>query len=139
MSSHRFITRSVTTGLAAAASRRRRLCRGAAPGADTPIIAPGAAGHRLPRAGRADPDPRAGHPRQPPAQSADNGSDFDWGDAGIGAGVAGLVLIAFGSRRTRAQGPHGRRAADDGSRTSDPSAPASAGPAALRQSCCRSR
>ena len=97
MSSHRFITRTVTTGLAAAALAASSAVAGPPRDPISPITAQEQ--QVIASRGQSAPTPIRGPVThvEPAAQVA-SGSGFDWGDAGIGAGIAGgLMLVAFGS------------------------------------------
>jgi hypothetical protein len=98
MTSHRFITRTLTTGLVGAAIAASAAV--AAPPQD-PITTPLTPQEQqvLAARGQGAPDPVRGPVTHvaPKAQSADD-SGFDVGDAAIGAGVAGgLLLLGLGS------------------------------------------
>lgn len=100
MSSHRFITRSVTTGLAAAAFAASSAMAGPPLDPITPITPQEQ--QVLASRGQGAPSPIRGPvthvTRVEPTVQAASGSDLNWGDAGIGAGVVGgLMLVAFGS------------------------------------------
>lgn len=100
MSSHRFITRSVTTGLAAAAFAASAALAGPPLDPITPITPQEQ--QVLASRGQGAPSPIRGPvthvTRVEPTVQAASGSDLNWGDAGIGAGVVGgLMLVAFGS------------------------------------------
>src|SRR3954471_4799597 len=97
MSSHRFITKSVSTALAVAAISASAAV-GVPPRDARPSLAPQEQQVVASR-GQSAPTPIRGPVThvEPAAQVAD-GSGFDLGDAGIGAGIAGgLMLVAFGS------------------------------------------
>jgi hypothetical protein len=98
MTSHRFITRTLTTGLVGAAIAASAAVAGPPLDPITPNLTPQEqqviASH-----GQGAPDPVRGPVTHvaPQAQSADN-SGFDVGDAAIGAGiVGGVLLVGIGS------------------------------------------
>jgi hypothetical protein len=101
MSSHRFITRSVTTALAATAFAASSALAGPPMDPITPPISPQEQ-QVIASRGQSAPTPIRGPVThvthvEPTVQAA-SGSDFNWGDAGLGAGVVGgLLLVAFGS------------------------------------------
>jgi len=97
MTSHRFITRTLTTGLVGAAIAASSAVAG--PPLD-PITTPLTPQEQqvLASHGQGAPDPVRGPVTHvaPKAQSADD-NGFDWGDAAIGAGVVGgLMLVSIG-------------------------------------------
>jgi hypothetical protein len=96
MSSHRFISRSLVTGLVAASFAASASAMGPS---QEPIRISQQERQVVASRGQGTPTPIRGPVThvEPTAQPA-GGSDFEWGDAGIGAGVAGgLMLVAFGS------------------------------------------
>ena len=94
MSSQRFIIRSVTTGLAVAAFAAPSALAGPPRDPVSPITSQEQ--QVIASRGQGAPEPVKA-PVAVSAKSADN-SGFDLGDAGIGAGVVGgLLLVAFGS------------------------------------------
>ena len=97
MSSHRFITKSVSTGLAVAAITASAAV--AVPPRDVGTQLTAQEQHVIASRGQSAPTPIRGPVThvEPAAQVA-NDTGFDWGDAGIGAGIAGgLMLVGFGS------------------------------------------
>jgi hypothetical protein len=100
MSSQRLITRSVTTGLAAAAFAASSALAGPPKDPVSPITPQEQ--QVIASRGQSAPSPIRGPVTRvthvEPTVQAASGSDFNWGDAGIGAGVVGgLMLVAFGS------------------------------------------
>ena len=97
MTSHRFITRTLTTGLVGAAIAASSAVAGPPLDPITPHMTPQEQ-QVIASRGQGAPAPVRGpvtHVATPKASSADNG--FDWGDAAIGAGVAGgLMLLSIG-------------------------------------------
>jgi hypothetical protein len=97
MSSHRFITKSVSTGLAVAAIAASAAM--AAPPRDAGTSPTSQEQQVIASRGQSAPTPIRGPVTHvEPAKQVANESGFDWGDAGIGAGIAGgLMLVGFGS------------------------------------------
>src|SRR5882724_3012513 len=97
MSSHRFITRSVSAGLAVAAIAASAAVAVPPRDAGTPLTPQEQ--QVIASRGQSAPTPIRGPVTHvEPAKQVANGSGFDWADAGIGAGIAGgLMLVAFGS------------------------------------------
>jgi hypothetical protein len=98
MTSHRFITRTLTTGLVGAAIAASSAVAGPPQDPIQPQMRTAQEQQVLASRGQGAPDPVRGPVTHvaPKAQSAD-GSGFDWGDAAIGAGVAGgLMLLSIG-------------------------------------------
>jgi hypothetical protein len=97
MSSHGFISRSLVAGLAAAALAASSAAAG--PPLDPIVHVSSQEQQVLASRGQGAPEPVSRpvtHVVVPQAQSAGD-SGFDWGDAGIGAGIAGGVMLLFGS------------------------------------------
>ena len=97
MTSHRFITRTLTTGLVGAALAASTAVAGPPLDPITPHLTPQEQ-QVLASRGQGAPDPVRGPVTHvaPAAKPADD-SGFDLGDAAIGAGVAGLLIVAVGS------------------------------------------
>jgi hypothetical protein len=97
MTSHRFITRTLTTGLVGAAIAASSAVAGPPLDPITPHLTPQEQ-QVLASRGQGAPTPTRGPVTHvaPKAQSSDD-SGFDVGDAAIGAGVAvGLMVISIG-------------------------------------------
>jgi hypothetical protein len=97
MSSQRFITRTVSTALAVVAVGASAAVAVPPRDVGTPLTAQEQ--QVIASRGQSAPTPIRGPVTHvEPTAQATSGSDFDWGDAGIGAGIAGgLMLVAFGS------------------------------------------
>ena len=96
MTSHRFITRTLTTGLVGAALAASTAVAGPPRDPITPNLTPQEQ-QVLASRGQGAPDPVRGpvtHVAPQAQPSDDNG--FDVGDAAIGAGIAGLLVVAVG-------------------------------------------
>jgi hypothetical protein len=97
MTSHRFITRTLTTGLVGAALAASSAVAGPPLDPITPQMTPQEQ-QVIASRGQGAPYPAVHVPVThvaPKAQSAD-GSGFDVGDAAIGAGIAGGLLLVVG-------------------------------------------
>ena len=95
MTSYRFITRTLTTGLVGAALAASSAVAGPPLDPITPQMSPQEQ-QVIASRGQGAPAPHGPVTHViAPAQSADN-SGFDVGDAAIGAGIAGLLVVAVG-------------------------------------------
>jgi len=96
MTSHRFITRTLTTGLVGAALVASTAVAGPPLDPITPHMTPQEQ-QVIASRGQGAPDPIRGPVTYvaPKAQSSDDGG-FDVGDAAIGAGIAGGLLLVVG-------------------------------------------
>jgi hypothetical protein len=96
MTSHRFITRTLTTGLVGAALAASSAVAGPPLDPITPQMTPQEQ-QAIASRGQGAPNPIRGPVTYvaPKAQSTDAGG-FDVGDAAIGAGIAGSLLLVVG-------------------------------------------
>src|SRR3954468_255568 len=107
MSSHRFITKSVSTGLAVAAITASAALAVPPRDAGTSLTSQGQ--QVIASRGPGAPTPMRGPvPHVEPAAQVASDSGFDWADAGIGAGIAGgLMLVGVGLAGLDATGGDG--------------------------------